>query len=76
MPQLDFYAEIDDHGVRRDDTVRKLAWLQRPVPVASRVALDLQYWAMHSASYHLIRIAIEMAREVGPFLSVVDFCLA
>jgi len=36
-------------------------------PVASRVALDLPYWAMHSAPYHLIRMAIEMAREVGAF---------
>jgi hypothetical protein len=36
--------------------------LQRPV--ASRVALDLPYWAMHSEPYCLIRMAIEMAREV------------
>ena len=31
--------------------------------MASRVALDLPYWAMRSVPYHLIRMAIEMARE-------------
>jgi len=36
-------------------------------PVASRVALDLLYWAMRLAPYRLIRMAIEMAREAGPF---------
>jgi hypothetical protein len=34
-------------------------------PVASRVALDLPYWAMRSALYRLIRMAIEMASVVG-----------
>ena len=33
---------------------------------------DLPYWAMHSASYRLIRMAIEMASKVGAFFSVVD----
>jgi hypothetical protein len=28
---------------------------------------------MGSAPHHLIRIAIEMAREVGAFFSVIDF---
>ena len=65
-----FYAEIDDHGIRQDDTGRILAQLQHPV--AYRVALDLPYWAMRSASYHLIRMAIEMASKVGAFFSVVD----
>jgi hypothetical protein len=40
--------------------------------VASWVALDLLYWAMRSAPYHLICMAIEMASEVGAFFSVVD----
>ncbi len=66
-----FYAEIDDHGVRRGDTGWILTRWRRPV--ASRVALDLLYWAMCSAPYHLIRMAIEMAHEAGPFFSVVDF---
>jgi hypothetical protein len=35
--------------------------------VASRVALDLPYWAMRLAPYHLIRMAIEMASEAAAF---------
>ncbi len=41
--------------------------------VSRVVALDLPYWVMRSAPYCLIRMAIEMAREAGPFFSVVDF---
>ncbi len=41
--------------------------------MASRVALDLPYWAMCSAPYRLSRMAIEMAHEAGAFVSVVDF---
>jgi hypothetical protein len=66
-----FYAKIDDNGVRRGNTGRILARWRRLV--ASRVALDLPYWAMRSAPYHLICMAIEMAREVGAFFSVIDF---
>jgi len=66
-----FYAKIDDHGIRWGNTGRILARLRRPV--ASRVTLDLPYWAMCSAPNRLIRMAIEMAREAGPFYSVVDF---
>ncbi len=40
--------------------------------MASRGALDLPYWEMRSEPYHLIRMAIEKAREAGPFF-VVDF---
>ena len=69
-----FYAEINDHGVCRGNTGWILAQWWRPVPVVSRVvALDLPYWVMRSAPYCLIRMAIEMAREAGPFFSVVDF---
>ena len=60
-----FYAKINDHGIRRGNMGQILARLWRPV--ASRVALDLPYWAMHSASYRLIRMAIEMASKVGAF---------
>ena len=42
---------------------------------ASRVALDLPYWAMRSAPYRLIRMAIEMASEAAAFFSVVDYLL-
>ena len=62
MPQ----AKIDDHGVRRGDTGRILdQWRHM---VASRVALDLPYWVMRSASYRLIRMAIEMTSEGGAFV--------
>jgi len=68
---LIFYAEIDDQGIRRGNTGQILARWRRPV--ASRVALDLPYWAMRSAPNRLIGMAIEMAREAGPFFSVADF---
>jgi len=41
--------------------------------VASRVALDLPHWAMRSAPYRLICMAIEMAREAAAFFSDVDY---
>jgi hypothetical protein len=66
-----FYAEIDDHGIRWDDTGRILARWRRLV--ASRVALDLPYWAMRSALYRLIGMAIKMASKSAAFLSVVDY---
>ena len=66
-----FYSEIDDHGVRRGDTERKIAQWQRPV--ASRVALYLPYWAMPLAPYRLTRMAIEMAREAGACFSIAYF---
>ena len=37
------------------------------------VALDLLYWAMRSAPYRLICMAIEMARETAAFFSDVDY---
>jgi hypothetical protein len=61
-----FYAEIDDHGVRRGDTGQILAQWRHMV--ASRVTLDLLYWAMCSTSYRLIRMAIEMTSEGGAFV--------
>ena len=68
-----FCAEINDHGVRWGDTGRIIArWRHQ---VASRVALDLPYWAMRSAPYRLIRMAIEMASESAAFFSVVDYLL-
>jgi hypothetical protein len=61
-----FYAKIDDHGICWDVTRWILSWLRHPV--ASRVALDLPYWAMRWALYHLICMAIEMASKVGAFV--------
>jgi hypothetical protein len=60
-----FYTDIDDHGVRWGDLGR----------IASRVALDLPQWAMRSAPYRLICMAIEMASESAAFFSVVDYLL-
>jgi hypothetical protein len=69
-----FYAETDDHGVRRDNTGRILARWRRSV--ASRVALDLPYWVMRSATYHLIRMAIEMASKSAAFFLLLIICRA
>ena len=68
-PQIDFYAKIDDHGIRRGDTGRILAQWQNPV--ASRVALDLPYWAMRSASYRPILMAI---KNCSPIRSIFFCC--
>ncbi len=61
-----FYAEIDDHGIRRGDMGQILAQWRHLM--ASRVALDLLVWAMRSVLYRLIRMAIKMASEVGAFV--------
>jgi hypothetical protein len=65
-----FYAKIDDHGVCRGDMGLIIAQWRRPV--ASWVALDLQYWVMLSTPYCLIRMALKMARKAGAFVSVLD----
>jgi hypothetical protein len=69
-----FNAEIDDHGVRRGDTGQIIAQWWRPV--ASRVALDLPFWAMRLAPYCLIRMVIEMASESAAFFLLLIFCRA
>ncbi len=69
-----FYAEIDDHDVRRGDTGKILTQWRHLM--ASRVALDLLLWAMHSTLYRLICKAIEMASKVGAFVRCCRFfCL-
>jgi hypothetical protein len=66
-----FLAKIDDHDVHRGNTEQILAqWWHL---MASRVALDLLSWAMHSALYRLIHMAIEMARKAGPLFSFANF---
>ena len=50
-PQLNFLRQNRYHGIRQGNTGQILARWWRPV--ASRVALDLPYWAMCSALYHL-----------------------
>jgi hypothetical protein len=61
-----FYAEIDDHDVRRGDMGQILAQWRHML--ASRLALDLPSWAMCLALYRLIRMAIKMASEGGAFV--------
>jgi hypothetical protein len=66
MPQLNFYAEIDDHDVCQGNMGQILAQWRRMM--ASKVALDLLSWAICLALYRLIRMAIEMASKVGAFV--------
>jgi len=67
-----FYAKIDDHGIRQGNMGKIFARLGHQV--ASRVALDLPYWAMRSTPYRLTHImTIEMARKAGACFSVVYF---
>ncbi len=68
-----FYAEIDDHGVRRGNTRQILAQWQHMM--ASRVALDLLYWTMRLESYRLICMAIEMTSKGGAFVCHRQFCV-
>jgi hypothetical protein len=37
-------------------------------PVASKVALDMLHWAMHSELHRRIVMAIEMAQDRGTFV--------
>jgi hypothetical protein len=65
------YTEINDHGVHWVNTGQILAQWQRPV--ASRVALYLPYWVMHSASYRLTRMVFKMESEAGACFSFFNF---
>jgi hypothetical protein len=54
---LIFYPEIDDHGVRQGNTGQVIAQWRRPV--ASKVALDMLRWAMHSSLHRRIIMAVK-----------------
>jgi len=69
-----FYTKTDDHGIRWDNTRQILARLW--CSVVSRVALDLPYWAMRSAPYCLICMAIELASEAAAFFLLLIMCRA
>jgi hypothetical protein len=69
-----FRAKINDHDVCRGNMGQIIAQWQHLM--ASRVALDLLSWAMCSALYRLIRMAIEMACKAGPFFILLILCLA
>ncbi len=66
-----FWAKIDNHDIRRGHTGQILAQWRRLM--ASRVALDRLLWAMHSALYRLICMAIKMASKVGAFVRCCHF---
>jgi len=63
--------KIDDHGIHWGNTGQIPARLRHSV--ASKVALDLPYWAMRLASYRLTRMAFEMAHKADACFSFVDF---
>jgi hypothetical protein len=73
MPHLNLYAKINDHGNRQGNTgqIRTQGWC----PMASRVALDLPYWAMHSTLYRLICMALAMTSKGGALFAIVN-CLS
>ena len=66
MPQLIFYTEIDDHGVRQGDTGRIIAQWWRSM--ASKVALDMLCWKMRSAPCRRIGMAVKMDHVGGTFV--------
>ena len=61
-------VKTDNHSIHRGKTRQILALWRRPV--ASRVALDLPCWAMHTVSHQHIAMVTEMTSEGG-----VNFCL-
>ena len=69
--KLIFWAKIDDHGIRRSNTVQILTVWRRPV--AYSVATDLLHWAMCTSSHRRIAMAIKMASKGAVFFDIVDF---
>jgi hypothetical protein len=68
-----FSTEIVDHGGRRGDAMRALARWRHPV--ASSEALDVLHRAIHPASYHRIRMAIEIASDLPAFFVIANSLL-
>jgi hypothetical protein len=66
-----FAAKIDDLCGRQGNTVQALALWQHPV--ASSKAWDVFHWAMCTALYCHIRMAIEITSNLPLFFVVVDF---
>ncbi len=57
-----FGANIDDHGVCLGNMGQIIAQWRRLM--ASRIPLDLPYWAMCLVSYRLIHMAVKMTRYI------------
>jgi hypothetical protein len=68
-----FAAKIINHGGRQGNTVQALAQWRHPV--ASRKALDVLHWAMCLASYHHIRMAIEITSNLPALFVIVGFVM-
>jgi len=66
MPQLIFYTEIDDHGVRQDNTGQVIVQWRRSV--ASKIALDMLCWKLRSAPRRRIGMAVKMNHVGGTFV--------
>jgi hypothetical protein len=66
-----FAAKIDDLGGRRGNAVQALPRWQHPV--ASSKAWDVLNWAMRTALYRPIRMAIGIVSNLPAFFVVVDF---
>jgi hypothetical protein len=74
MPQIVFYTEIDDHGVRQGD----MGWIITRWwhPVAYKVALDMLCRAMRSSPHRRIVMDAKMAHDGGTFVRCCRlFCL-
>ena len=67
MPQLIFYVEIDDHGIRQGDSEQIIAQWRRLV--AYKAALDMLRRAMRSSPHRRIVMAVNMAHDGGTFVS-------
>ena len=65
-----FRDRVDDHGVRRADTARALAWWRRSG--ASHEATETLHRAMCLALYRPGGMAIEIAVEIATFFYIVD----
>jgi hypothetical protein len=66
-----FAAKIVNHGGRQGNMAQALAQWRHPE--ASRKALDVLHWAMRSALYHRIRMAIKITSNLPACFVVIDF---
>jgi hypothetical protein len=67
MPQLIFYAEVDDHGIRQGDSEQIIAQWRRLV--AYKAALDMLRWAMRLSPHRRIVMVVNMAHDGGTFVN-------
>jgi hypothetical protein len=68
------FNKFVNHGGRQGNVVQAL--VQWHHPLASSEARDVLHWAMHPASYHRIRMVIEIASKFPTFFVVVNYLFA